>query len=537
MRARTREARMADSSNVTILRARYVERDQVRSAGGRWDADAKHWYAPEGADLAALAKWIPQPKAQWVAKALNLSTVQFFIDIPFEEKDAMKAAKAAGAKWDPIRKSWAAVEGSDLDALARWKVQKPELNIVAGGDSLEEAGRKAGLELDWPIMDGKIHRVRLIDGKRGAKDGAYVGYDDGDVPRAVIWNHVAGLRMDWCAGRADRNSMKPSHRAAWAAELDLSRARREADQVADQEMAAMKAGADWESYAPFTGRHAYLERKGVEGNGARLDRQGNLVYDIRDIDGKITTLQRIPAEDGAKKLFEKNGKKMGSFHLMGEIQPGSAILLAEGIATGATLRQATGLPVVVALDAGNLMPVAKAIAQRYPDSMLAIMADNDRFGQVNTGIAKGTEAAAAVRGAIAAPAFPDGLPGKPTDWNDLACALGMDEVFNQASCAIKSERARLRAERLAEFKQARPDLEVDSGDPIHAESIGRPTSIGSGFIALIGEDGRASIHEARRIRSELSPGDLVRLEYGRAGYAKAEPAAQSMARRGVVASM
>ena len=41
-------------------------------------------------------------------------------------------------------------------------------------------------------------------------------------------------------------------------------------------------------------------------------------------------------------------------------------LIAEGYATAASLHEATGLPVIVAFDAGNLLPVAQAIHKRYP---------------------------------------------------------------------------------------------------------------------------------------------------------------------------
>jgi putative DNA primase/helicase len=50
---------------------------------------------------------------------------------------------------------------------------------------------------------------------------------------------------------------------------------------------------------------------------------------------------------------------------------------SEGWATGATLHEATGLPVVVAFNAGNLLLVAKLIRREYPAARLVICADND----------------------------------------------------------------------------------------------------------------------------------------------------------------
>ena len=68
-------------------------------------------------------------------------------------------------------------------------------------------------------------------------------------------------------------------------------------------------------------------------------------------------VQRI-FEDGSKR-FNRGIEKKGSAFVMGnrdEMQHG--FLMAEGFATAATLHIATGKPVVVAFDAGNLKDVA-----------------------------------------------------------------------------------------------------------------------------------------------------------------------------------
>ncbi|MFC7556311.1 hypothetical protein ACFQU7_34900 [Pseudoroseomonas wenyumeiae] len=43
-----------------------------------------------------------------------------------------------------------------------------------------------------------------------------------------------------------------------------------------------------------------------------------------------------------------------------KLKPGTPLLVAEGYATGATLHEATRLPVVVAFNAGNLAAAAEA---------------------------------------------------------------------------------------------------------------------------------------------------------------------------------
>ena len=61
----------------------------------------------------------------------------------------------------------------------------------------------------------------------------------------------------------------------------------------------------------------------------------------------------------------------------GQPKRGAPLLVAEGYATGATLHEATGLPVAVAFNAGNLEAVAKAYRAADPSRPIIIAGDND----------------------------------------------------------------------------------------------------------------------------------------------------------------
>ena len=50
------------------------------------------------------------------------------------------------------------------------------------------------------------------------------------------------------------------------------------------------------------------------------------------------------------------------------------MLIAEGYATAATLHELTGMPAIVAFNAGNLMPVAQTWRQLDPDRPIYIAA-------------------------------------------------------------------------------------------------------------------------------------------------------------------
>ena len=81
----------------------------------------------------------------------------------------------------------------------------------------------------------------------------------------------------------------------------------------------------------------------------------------------------------------------------------------------------------VAIDAGNLKPVGEALRDKYPAEKLVFCADNDQYGEINTGLTKATEAARAVKGYVASPVFRD-ITTKPTDFNDLHNLEGIQSL-------------------------------------------------------------------------------------------------------------
>jgi len=127
-------------------------------------------------------------------------------------------------------------------------------------------------------------------------------------------------------------------------------------------------------------------------------RKGTVVVPLRDADGKLWALQAISG-DGTK-LFPKYGRKAGCFHLLGEVGEAVLIGLAEGYATAASVHMATGMPVAVAFDAGNLLAAGRAVLALHPSARLVICADDDPETPGNPGRAK-AEAAAQELGAVA----------------------------------------------------------------------------------------------------------------------------------------
>lgn len=132
-------------------------------------------------------------------------------------------------------------------------------------------------------------------------------------------------------------------------------------------------------------------------------KRGDLAIPLIDIDKKVWNIQFINGT--GTKLFLKHGRKAGCFHFIGKAASSNILAVTEGYATGATIHMATDWPCAVALDAGNLLPVARQLKQKLPDKSFVFCADDDSTTKGNPGIAKANEAAAAVGGLVAAPDF------------------------------------------------------------------------------------------------------------------------------------
>lgn len=276
--------------------------------------------------------------------------------------------------------------------------------MLAAGVGLPKAGIQA---------DGVLHRFRGADDKPGRLNAWYVLHLDG-WPAGAFGCWREGFTRTW---RAD----KPE---ASAADLELMRqAQRRARQAAEQERQRMQAEAAsharrlWESASAANPGHAYLIAKQVQAHGLRQS-GGLLLVPLTDPDGELWNVQTI-APDGAKR-FQRHGRVTGLAARMGAFPPHDGLLICEGWATAATLHQESGLPVLAAMNCGNLKAVALAARNAWPDTAITICGDDDRFTEDNPGRTKANVAAAAIGAKVAFPAFSDDEPG--TDFNDLALA-------------------------------------------------------------------------------------------------------------------
>jgi len=191
--------------------------------------------------------------------------------------------------------------------------------------------------------------------------------------------------------------------------------------------AAYKAKEQWKNAKPANSSHPYLMAKKVHPYGLRVDGKNLLVsiYNLAEKD--ISSLQTI--FPNGEKRFLSGGTVQGGFYQIGD--ESDEVVICEGFATGASIHEATGLVVAVAFHAGNLLPVAKAIRDKFPNKKLIIAADDDWQKDINTGLVKAKEAASLVGAFLAKPLFPKDRGDKDTDFNDLHHLAGIDAVRDQ----------------------------------------------------------------------------------------------------------
>ena len=287
-------------------------------------------------------------------------------------------------------------------------------------DAADKRGLKLPLKLE---SDGKLHRCGTDDDEHGG-NGAYILHLDG-VPAGGFQNWKDG--EPWENWRANLGrTLTDAERKAYAERTERNRIAAEAEKVRRAKEAAKKAADIWSSAPAAPADHPYLAKKGIGAHGLRVHSDGRLIMPLQDEAGALHNLQFI-APDGEKRPVP-GGRIKGCFHVLGKIEPEGEILIGEGFATMASCHEATGKPAVIALNCGNLHPVAEALRKMYPNARFIFCADHDAWTKGNPGERKASETIAAFGGLLAVPRFAGLRTIGQTDFNDLAQAEGPEAV-------------------------------------------------------------------------------------------------------------
>lgn len=288
-----------------------------------------------------------------------------------------------------------------------------------------------------------VWRVPTDSDKGAKKSGWYVlrkyTAENGDVliyGRGGNWKTGAEVEI-----KPDGKGLSAADKKAFAEQQQAAREQAKAEQQARADEARSRAERLWPRL-PEQGHSPYLERKGVGAFGVRYARGGAVVVPVRR-DKALVGLQFIPA-DGNNKRFLTGTPKRGACHRIGKLGQNGPILIVEGYATGASLHQATGLPVIVVFDAGNIEPVVAALRKHVRMRTLVICADDDHENepgpnqapeQANAGQYKAHAAAAAHAAFVVSPQFND--PSGRTDFNDMHAEQGLQALREYVLGEIK----------------------------------------------------------------------------------------------------
>jgi phage/plasmid primase-like uncharacterized protein len=277
-------------------------------------------------------------------------------------------------------------------------------------ENLVEAMENFGLVAESPRLDGVIHRCQC----RGSRsdNGWYIG--------RFHAGHVYCTFGDWRSGDketfTDNGIINTDEtRLLWEqiindVEKDRKKKEKAAREVVNHIMVQGVFAQD---------SHPYLTKKGVKVFGDMYIQFDNLLLPLKDSKGEITGGQTIGA-DGEKR-YVVGTKKKGSCYVI----PGnsSTICICEGYATGASIHEATGYKVLVAMDAGNLYEMASIIHKNDLFKNILICADNDHKALTN----KGIDTAKKISTEFGFPyVFPFDVDG--SDFNDLHNEQGLDFV-------------------------------------------------------------------------------------------------------------
>jgi putative DNA primase/helicase len=322
-------------------------------------------------------------------------------------------------------------------------------------EQFRDAIRAAGLcPPDIIEPDGRLHRFPS-NGKRRDDSGFYALHLDG-IPAGYFGCWRTGLTEKWRAnmGRKLTTEEREVNRKRMA-EL---KSQREAEEAKRRAAAARKAGEVWKAGTPAGEDHPYLVRKAVspvetlreiaadelvhvigyppQASGERL--AGRVLLAPVKIGDKLSSVEMI--DEAGRKSALAGGAKAGGYWAVQPLPEGDGaghcIMIAEGVATALSAREANGHAAIAALSAGQLEAAAKTIRKRYPTAAIVILAD--LLKDTAESDPRALQAARAVGGAVAVPDFGGSREAGDTDFNDLAQRCGKDAVQRDIAAVLAS---------------------------------------------------------------------------------------------------
>jgi phage/plasmid primase-like uncharacterized protein len=320
------------------------------------------------------------------------------------------------------------------------------IDVTEAKQQFTQALRSRHLVPSKSLVDGK-GRCDVTNKTHGREDGRYVLHLDG-WPAGAFINYTDDI--GWTTWKYQSSvSISSSERQRLFAETRKQQAEAHDERAKTMRSVARHARRTWESSEPAKNNnpgsdplhvHLYLTRKEIRAHGIRTF-ENSLVVPVYSPDKQIVNLQFIDAGSGERsKRFIEGGRVAGCYYYIKKADNdyGGTFCVCEGFATGATIQESTGYGTYVAFHSGNLLAVARMVAERHPDAQIIIAADDDWKNTPNAGIKSARKAARAIGALLAIPTFPLTRAKGATDFNDMAKASAIGrkvvrDAINKAS--------------------------------------------------------------------------------------------------------
>ncbi|ELT5458075.1 toprim domain-containing protein [Campylobacter jejuni] len=377
---------------------------------------------------------------------------RIYLYVPFKDKEK---AKSLGAMWDDKEKKWFAPKTLDKNIFSQWLYphQKKEFSFDENEvlTAFKSALENQGLIIEGlPIMDGKIHRVKTTNDKGRELSGAYNGFLD-DYPAGFMQNFKTGIKENWKMPIEKNQSNNIKNSQKLHEQIKKDQELREKEILTLQEKTALKLENEYNNARWANSNHAYLKKKGFDENFyLKQDNKGSLLIPLKDGNGKLWSVQRIfPNGDkiiGVIKTQEEKdqgveylAKKQGCFHIIGakSLEHCKEFIITEGFATAATIYKALNKPVIMGVDAGNLSKIVETLKNKFQNTPITLIADNDKKrelkGLSNVGVETAKEIQqkfSDIKVIIPKISNQEAEQGI-SDFNDIFLNKGIDEVKKQ----------------------------------------------------------------------------------------------------------
>ncbi|GAD17971.1 toprim domain-containing protein [Helicobacter fennelliae] len=223
-----------------------------------------------------------------------------------------------------------------------------------------------------------------------------------------------------------------------------------------QEKTAKRLKIEFANAMPAPDSHPYLESKNIsiQNINIKVDTFNNLLIPLRDINGKMQSLQRIMPNGskmyGVIKTAQERqnneeflARKNGLFFTQRPLEEHSEFFVCEGFASAMSMSKILNKPSIAAMDCGNLLNVCDELISKYPHKHITICADNDMKKEAQGRRNAGMDSAKACQEKypqirIIYPQIKSSEIESVSDFNDLVNLRGIEAVRAEVKEQIDS---------------------------------------------------------------------------------------------------